>query len=401
LAVATADLPTDRDLRVTGLITGGHFFSHLYILALPPLFPLLHQELGVSMTALGLLLATLNVTTVLAQPPIGFLVDRIGPARILIVGHLLFASAIALIGVWPVYPALLLLMVLAGLGNAVYHPADYAVLAAKVSPERMGRAFSVHTFGGYAGFAAAPILMVGLTQLFGWQAALAIAGGAGIALGAVLIANRQALAIGRAAPRQGGAGADLRLLASRPVLLSLLFFFLLAFSHGGFVSFSVVVLTKLYGLSLVEANTPITVYLFLSAAGVLAGGWIADKVGRHALTVGLCSFLIAAMAVLLAASTLTLAGLVLAFAVAGFASGVIAPSRDMLVRAVTPPGASGKVFGFVMVGFNLGGLMGPPLYGAVLDHADPRLVFWLIAAFSLAVLVTVLGTASRRQPVPA
>lgn len=385
-------------------MTSAHFFSHLYILALPPLFPVLHEDLGVSITALGLALAVLNVTTVLCQPPIGFLVDRVGPATILIGGQIAFALAMALVGVWPVYPVLLLLMVLAGLGNAVYHPADYAILSARVSRARMGRAFSIHTFGGYAGFAAAPTLMVGLTGLFGWPAAFMTVGAAGLVMAAMLAAHRRQLDSGHTAPAkkaEGGLGGDMRLLTSRPVLLSLLFFFLLAFSHAGFTGFSVVALTRLYGLELALANLPITAYLVVSAIGVLAGGWIADRTGRHGLVVGAASFVIAASAALVAAFPLPLAAIVALFVIAGLASGLIAPSRDMLVRAVTPPGASGKVFGFVMVGFNIGGLVGPPLYGLVVDHAPPELVFWLVAAFSLVTLITVAGTAGGHRPQPA
>ena len=167
---------------------------------------MLRAELGLSVTELGLLLAALNVTTVLAQPPIGVLVDRYGPGLILIAGQIAFALGIGLAGLGTGLASLLPLMVLAGLGNAVYHPADYAILSARVSPGRTARAFSIHTFGGYAGFAAAPVVMVTLTALVGWRTGLLLIGAAGLVMAAVLIAARGELAASVARKKEQGCG---------------------------------------------------------------------------------------------------------------------------------------------------------------------------------------------------
>jgi MFS family permease len=393
---------TRGDSRVTGLVAGAHFFSHLYILCLPPIFPVLQSELGVTGVQLGLLIAAINITTMVAQPPTGFLVDRFGPARILIIGHSLFALAIALLGLAPSYAAMIGCLVLAGLGNAVYHPADYSILANRISGSRVGRAFSIHTFGGYAGFAAAPLTVVPLTEAFGWRPALVLLGIAGFAMTAALVIWRDDLAIevARARDRAGDdppAQPRKHLLLTAPILLSLLFYLLLAAGHSGLTSFSPTALDDLYGFGLIQANLPVTTYLVVSAFGVLLGGWFADRTGRHDLVVGTSSLVIAMMAALVAAASLSLPWLTAAFFVAGLASGVIAPSRDMLVRAVTPRGASGKVFGFVMTGFNIGSLLAPPLYGLLLDHGSPRLVFWAVAAFSLATVLTVVGAVGDRS----
>lgn len=403
--MAAASAPLARpaaDSTIIGLIALAHFFSHLYILALPPLFPVLAEELGVGAAALGWALAALNLTTILCQPPLGFLVDRIGAAPILIAGHFLMAGAIAAIGLAPGFPTLVACMVAAGLGNAVYHPADYAILGARVRPERVGRAFAVHTFGGYLGFAAAPVAIVALTGAFGWRTALLLAGGAGLLVGLVLLAARAALATPPGAARAKGAAgtADRRLLLSGPVLLALLFFVLLAVGHGGITSFTPVVLERTRGLDLTAANLPLAAFLLASSPGVLLGGWLADRLGRHGLVVAACSLAIAAVALFAALADPPLASLVVLFALAGLAAGIIAPSRDMLVKAVTPPGASGRVFGFVMVGFNLGGLVAPPAYGFLVDAGRSELVFLLVAFVSLLTMATVAGTAARR-PGPA
>ncbi len=400
--MATVSAPVARPAAegtVVGLIALAHFFSHLYILILPPLFPLLAVELEVSVAALGAALAALNLATILFQPPLGFLVDRFGAAPILIAGHLLMAASVAAIGLVPGYPALVLCTVVAGLGNAVYHPADYAILASRVRPERVGRAFALHTFGGYLGFAAAPVTVVTLTGLVGWRVALLLVGGIGLVLGAVLWAARRALHTppGTSRRRDRAAAADRRLLANGPVLLALVFFVLLALGHGGITGFTPVVLERSRGLELAAANLPLAAFLFASTLGVLVGGWLADRVARHGLVVAACSLVIAAVTASVVVVEPPLPALVVLFATAGLAAGIVAPSRDMLVRAVTPPGASGRVFGFVMVGFNLGGLVAPPVYGFLVDAARPELVFVAVAVVSLLTVATVAGAAGRAR----
>jgi FSR family fosmidomycin resistance protein-like MFS transporter len=398
-----------RDLKVISLIGTAHFFSHFYILVLPPLFPLLRDEFGVGYTALGVALAVLNGTTGLTQAPVGFLVDRFGARTILIAGLALFGLAIALIGFFPSYPMLIALMVLAGLGNSVFHPADYAILSSAVEQRRMGRAFSIHTFGGHAGFALAPPVIVFLTALFDWRIALALAGAAGLLVSLLLAASGDLLHSetdhGRRTARSGAGAAGVRLLLSGPILMALLFFAMLAVTQGGYMSFSVAAIEALYRVPLAEANLPLTAYLAASAIGVLAGGWIADRTRRHHHVVGGCFLLVALVSASIPELRPPLALTAVLFALAGFFSGVVAPSRDMMVRAVTPPGASGKVFGFVTTGFNVGGIAAPLLFGAVLDYgSDPGLVFWTVAGLSLLTLLVVYATARSGQqhgPAPA
>ena len=399
MTAATPSAAAGHDVRIMSLIGTGHFFSHFYILLLPPLFPLLRGEYGVSYTALGFALATLNITTALTQAPVGFLVDRFGARAILITGLAMFALAIALVGVFPSYPALVALMILAGLGNIVFHPADYAILSATVDSGRMGRAFSIHTFGGYFGFAAAPPVIVFLTAMFGWQSALMISGGAGLVVALVMLANSAVLTsetrpqAERAA--NGRTGADIRLLLSVPIVMSLLFFVMLALAHSGITSFSVAAIEAMYRVPLAEANAPLTAYLFASALGVLAGGWIADRVAHQERAVGLYMVLIAVCVVPIGTFSLSLTMVTVLLTVAGFFSGAIAPSRDLMVRAVTPPGASGKVFGFVTTGFNIGAMTTPLIFGVVLDLGLPHWVFWLVAILSLATLLTVFAPGRR------
>jgi MFS family permease len=398
--IEAAAHPARHDFKVMSLIGTGHLFSHFYILLLPPLFPLLKDAFGVGYVELGFALAVLNATTGLTQAPVGFLVDRFGARGILITGLSLFSLGIGLVGLWPSYPVLLLLMVLAGLGNSVFHPADYAILSAAVDSRRMGRAFSIHTFGGYAGFALAPPVIVALAAALGWQLALLLSGAAGLIVAALMLLSGDALRAdveARRARAAGGAkgGADAggwRLLLRLPMLMALLFFMMLAVSQGGYMTYGVAAIQSIHGVGLAAATVPLTAYLSVSAVGVLLGGWVADRTRRHQEVVAGCFVMIALFAALVPLLTPPLAVVTLLFTCAGVFSGMVAPSRDMMVRSVTPPGASGKVFGFVTTGFNIGGLVTPLLFGMVMDHSEPRLVFWLVAILSLVSLITVFGT---------
>ena len=403
---ASVALPRS-DTKVIGLISTAHFLSHVYMLVLPPLFPLLKEFYGVSFAALGLALTVFNVATGLTQAPMGFLVDRFGARAILIAGLIVEAIAFMMIGLFPTYWALIALMAVAGLANAVYHPADYTILSASVDGKRMGRAFSIHTFAGYFGFAVAPVMMVFLLELVGWRMALAIAGGAGLAVALVLMAFSGALkdetpaAARKPKPEEasGSGPQGVRLLFSLPVLMGFLFFVGISMTNGGFTSFGVSALVTIYEAPLAQANVPLTAYLFASAAGVLAGGWVADRTTRHSLVAGGCFLLVGLFVACVAAFSPSLAMVGVLFALAGFFSGVVAPSRDMMIRAVTPAGSTGKVFGFVSTGFNLGGAITPLMFGLLLDRvADPSILFWVIAGLSVATIATVLtaGGVSRR-----
>jgi FSR family fosmidomycin resistance protein-like MFS transporter len=394
--IETSLAPTRRDAKVMSLIGTGHFVSHFYILLLPPLFPLLKDEFGVGFVGLGFALAVLNTVTALTQAPVGFLVDRFGARLILIAGLALFSLAIGLIGLWPGYPVLVLLMVVAGLGNSVFHPADYAILSAAIDSRRMGRAFAIHTFGGYAGFALAPPVIVGLTAAFGWRPALLLCGVAGLIIATLMLANSAVLRAGDAGRRRPAGDAPSpgwRLLLSGPIVIALLFFMMLAISQGGYMSFSVAALEELYRVDLAAATVPLTSYLVASAFGVLVGGWIADRTQQHHHVVGACFLLVALFAGAVPVFLPPVAIVAVLFALAGFFAGAVAPSRDMMVRAVTPAGSSGKVFGFVTTGFNIGGVLGPLLFGLVLDYGTPRHLFWAIAALSLLTLVVVYANA--------
>jgi FSR family fosmidomycin resistance protein-like MFS transporter len=394
-----------RDIRVIGLVSGGHFFSHFYFLVLPPLFPLLKAEFGVSYASLGLFLTAASLATMICQTPVGFLVDRFGARWILLGGLLLHSVAITAIGFTSSYWAILVLFMVAGVANTVYHPADYAILNARVTPHRLGRAFSIHTFSGNIAWAIAPAAMVSLTALWDWRTAVILAGLAGIVTAAVFairgadLVDRDVVqendratlpSTSEAAPPLSG----IQLLLSPPILMAFLFFMFIAMGTGAVRVFSVAALVAIYDTPLEVANGVLTGFLGGAAAGILVGGLLVDKVGKPELT-AIVGFLVGA-ALLAAAGTFSLpiAGMAAVLTGAGFVTGIVQPSRDLLVRRVTPPGSVGKVFAFVSTGLALGGVLMPIAFGWLMDHADPRWVFWLSAIIILLTVLTVGGLAS-------
>ncbi len=387
--------PRASDVRVIGLVSSAHFVSHLYGLLLPPVFALIHSESGLSYQELAAVLASYNVVSAALQTPTGFLVDRLGASRLLIAGLLLGSAAIAAAALVPSYSALVICFGVAGLANTVYHPSDYAILSHAVAQRRIGQAFSLHTFSGLLGFAAAPPLMLVSTRFWGWHGALLVAAAIGLAVALVLLAQQRALVVAPAAPaprQHHPAGSGWRLLMTPAILKNLAFFTMLALAGGGISNFSVVALVALFDTPLWVANTALSAYLFLSALGVLLGGIIADRTHHHTRVAGVGFALSATVILVIGTVPLGSALLMALMAIAGLLGGVIQPSRDMIVRAVTPAGSFGKVFGFVTTGFNLGGVVGPLCFGWLMDRGEPRAVFLVVVGVTLLSLLTVSTT---------
>jgi MFS family permease len=383
-----------RNVQVLALVGSGHAVSHLYLLALPPLFPLLREDLGASYAALGLLVTVFNVATGAAQIPAGFLVDRFGARRLLLLGLAIMGAAMTALGFAPTYWLMLVLVATAGIGNSVFHPADYAILTASVDRGWLGRAFGIHTFAGNVGFVLAPATMITLTAWLGWRSALSAAGlVAFVVLGAMLfwgelLRDETRSIDGR--HKHDGSSAGSRLLLSGPVLLLFFFYVLAAMFTSGVHSFSVTALNGLWGTDLALANVILSAFLTASALGILLGGLIADHTQRYGLLTVAVFAAAAALTLMVALVPLPALVIMALFVAIGLLQGSARTSRDMLVRKVTPVGATGRVFAFVMTGLNVGAAITPVLFGLLLDIGEPRLVFLLLAFFLVAAGVVVV-----------
>jgi len=397
VTAATADVRSD--FKILGLICGGHFLSHFYMLALPAMMIFWHKDLGIGYTLLGLALSLRYVSTGVAQVLSGFFVDRFGALIILLSGFLLMVTAMGLMAFATEFWMLLVLIVLAGMGDAVFHPADYAILNGSISDGRMGRAFSIHTFSGFLGFAAAPAFITYVATNWGWRTAILTSAAAGYAVWLFVIIYRHSLKDDLADAlsnkkdgSQGDTMADhVKVLFSRPVLLLFAFFAMSSLASSGMQSFSIPALNALHGTSEVDAGFAVSAYLLVGSFAVLAGGWISDRIHQQDLFAAL-AYLAAIFAVLIIAlMPLHYFFLVVVLGFAGFCHGVIRPARDMMVREAVPKGSTGKVFGFVFTGQNVGGGIAPVILGAAMDNLLPQWIFFITIGFMALCILTIIS----------
>ena len=386
---------SDTALRTLVLISTAHWVSHFHMLVVPMLFPFLKAQLGVGYVELGFALTVFAVVSGLTQAPMGYLADHIGARKILLIGLTVGGFALIMLGLHLSYSWLIASAVLLGLANSVYHPADYAILAAHMDEARMGRAFSIHTFAGFLGSAVAPAVVAALVIVTGGLGALIVAGAVGplVALLLIVAGVPDASAADR---RVDGVHPPKQTIITPTLIVLTVFFMLLSLSNAGIGNFGVVALMGGYGASFSSANIALTAFLGASAVGVLAGGFLADRTRRHGQVAAAC-FAINAV-IVFAIATVNLPSLLLtaAMATAGFLGGVIAPSRDMLVRDAAPVGAAGRAFGIVSTGFNLGGIVSPLLFGWIMDQGAPHWVFGASVVFM--VLTVLLALVTDRSP---
>ncbi len=380
-----------------GLVGLAHAASHYFHLVLPPLFPILKDEFGVSYAALGALPSLFFAASGVMQIVAGFLVDRFGARRLLLLGLTLLSISVLGFGLvsefWMLYP----LAALAGVGNSVFHPADLAILTSKVSPSRLGRAYASHALAGNLGWAAAPICIIGISQLTNWQTALVVSGLAGLLVVILFVilgrdlSDRDPAAdtVAFTAVPVGTVQENIRLIFNATIISCLLYFTFLAMALIGVQTFGVAGLMQLYILPLNTATTGLAAFLVGSVIGVISGGFAADRTERHDLIAMLGMGLAAGAFLSIGTGYIGTSLLLPCLIVAGFVAGMTTPSRDMMVRKVTPPGASGRIFGFVYSGLDIGSAVMPLTLGIILDYAEADLMFYAIALMFAFTALTV------------
>ena len=392
--MSSDDNTVRQDARVIGLVGIAHGTSHFYHLILAALIPWLKPAFNLSYTELGMLMTVFFVISGAGQAMAGFVVDRVGARTVLFFGMaMLGVSALVLSGAGS-YGALLAGAVLAGVGNSIFHPADYTLLNQRVSRARLAHGFSVHGISGNIGWAAAPLFLTSNAAVQGWRSALLWAALIPFSVLFLLWLNRRALRPdpivrhGGAAVEQGGSLAFLRLPS---VWMCFAFFLLTAVALGGIQSFASISLQSLYGISRELATSSYTAYMLASAGGMLLGGFLGAGAKKHDRTVALAFAAAALLALVLAAGAgpswmaLPLMGMI------GFCSGIAGPSRDLMIRAAAPKGATGRVYGVVYSGLDSGLAIGPLLFGAAMDAGQPGWVFAGIAFFQALAIVTAVG----------
>ncbi|HEX9288249.1 MAG TPA: MFS transporter [Anaeromyxobacteraceae bacterium] len=401
-----AAAPTTRshDLRVMSLIGFAHATSHFFHLVLPSLFPWLMADFRLSFTRAGWLTTAFFVVSGIGQALAGFLVDRLGARRVLWTGLALFGIAAAVLGVARSYPMLLAAALLAGAGNAVFHPVDFTVLNSRVSQRRLGHAFSAHGLSGNLGWAAAPVLMTAIAAAAGWRAAAFAAGAvAALALAAVVLLRGiiadDGLA-GRGSVTGAPSGSPFAFLGVGAVWMCFLFFLASTMGFGALQNFAPSVLKSIYGLPLAVAASALTAYLLGGAAGIAAGGFLAARIQAHERIVAALLVVAALMALALATGALTRPAVLPFMALIGFCTGTANPSRDLLVRRAAMERfgqrSFGRVYGFVYSGLDVGLSTAPILFGRLMDRSLFSAVLCGVALFQGLAVVAALQVGHAR-----
>ena len=413
---AASAVPLRQDARTIGLIGLAHGSSHFFHMLLPPLFPWLIGEFGFSYSELGLLVSVFFVVSGVGQALSGFLVDRVGARPVLFFALSSFAAAGLAAGTAQGYAGLLLAAALAGLGNAPFHPVDFTILNKRVSPQRLGHGFSVHGISGNLGWATAPVFMAGIATATGsWRAACLCGALWALTVLAIMVWNRDALDDRQGAwahQAKGGAGpvADehpMAFLKLPSVWLCFSFFFWSTCALSAIQSFASPALQTMYGLPLSVTALVVTGYMLCGAAGMVVGGFLVGRVVRLEKVISVCLLASAALLVLVGTGWLPGMAAVVVASVAGLGTGLAGPSRDMLIKRAAPPGATGRVYGTVYSGLDLGFCLAAPVFGTLLDRGMISGIFYgsattlALSVVSAALVGVGVASRSRRSAVVA
>jgi len=386
-----------------GLVGLAHCISHFSQLLLPPLFPWLKDAFHVGYAELGLLLTVFFVVSCSVQALSGFVVDRFGPRPILYGGIALLAAAAFGFAASTSYAMLMGFAVVAGVGNGVFHPVDYTLLNRKIHASRLGHAFSVHGITGSLGWALAPAMLVPIALAFSWRVALASAGVLALVVLVVLVLHRARLSVEmtsaaamNSAKARGAASASFGFLAIPAVWMCFGFFFLYAVVLGGIQAFAPEAARLLHDVPTRWAALCLTFYMVASAGGMVIGGFLASDPSRCEKIVAIGFSIAAAIALTIGYASLASSVVPVLFALMGAAAGVAGPSRDLIVRRAAPENATGRVYGVVYSGLDIGQAFAPLVFGPLLDLHRPADV-WLGIAIAQALMITTAVNVHRAR----
>ena len=402
-AAALSPPPSARtDAKVMGLVGLAHGISHFSQLLLPPLFFLLKDEFHVGYAELGFVLTVFFVVSCGVQALSGFVVDRFGPRPVLFGGLALLAVAAFGFAASTSYAMLMAFAAVAGVGNGVFHPVDYTLLNRKIHSTRLGHAFAVHGITGSLGWALAPVMMVTIALASSWRVALASAGALIVAVIAILWFGRSHLGIDMTSASTGkphaarAAAGNFAFLAIPAVWMCFGFFFLYAVVISGVQAFAPEAARQLHDVPLRWAAMCLTFYMIASAGGMVIGGFLATDPSRCEKIVGAGFSIAAVIALVIGFGPVPPLAVPVLFALMGVASGVAGPSRDLIVKRAAPANATGRVYGVVYSGLDIGQAFAPLVFGPLMDMHRPADI-WLGIAIVQAFLITTAFNVHRAR----
>ena len=391
--------PVRQDAAVIGLVGIAHLISHYSQLLLAPLFPWLKEAFDVSYAELGFLMSIFFVVSCGVQAAAGFMVDKHGPRPVLFGGLALLGIAAFGFAASTSYAMLAFFSVVAGIGNGVFHPVDFTLLNRKVHQSRLGHAFSVHGITGSLGWALAPAMLVPLTLAFSWRVALVCAGALAFAVLAVLVLNRRRLELAPLPPGKAAAGVEgnFAFLTIPAVWMCFAFFLFYAMALSGVQAFAPEAARLLHEVPVGIAAMCLSIYMVCSAGGMVAGGFLVVDPARCERIVGIGFGIAAAIALVIGFVDLAALAVPVLFGAMGFAAGIAGPSRDLIVKRSAPDNATGRVYGVVYSGLDIGQAIAPLMFGTLMDMHRPAMVWLGIAAVQAVLIASALNVRKVRR----
>ena len=393
-----------QDAHLIGLVGVAHMISHFSQLLLPPLFPWLKDAFNASYTELGFLITVFFVVSCIVQAVSGFWVDKFGPRPILFAGLSLLGLAAFGYSISTSYWMMAGFAALAGVGNGVFHPVDYTLLNKKVTPSRLGHAYSTHGITGSLGWALAPALLVPLALAYSWRVALMAAGCLAFVVLAALVLHRDKLTLAPAASVKADAvkgisapSGNFDFLKIPSVWMCFWFFFLYAIVLSVIQAFAPEAARQLHGVPLAMVAVCLTIYMVCSASGMVLGGFLASNPERCERVVAVSFTIAALVALTLGLAHLPAYAVPVLFGVMGFASGTAGPSRDLLVKKSTPENSTGRVYGVVYSGLDIGQAISPLIFGALMDQQQYTGVFFGLALVQGMIIVSAFNVRKVRR----
>lgn len=389
-----------QDAHVIGLVGIAHLVSHFSQLLLAPLFPWLKDDFGVGYAELGFLMTLFFVTSCAVQAASGFVVDRFGPRPVLFGGLALLGLAAFGYAASTHYWMLALFSVVAGVGNGVFHPVDYTLLNRKVSAARLGHGYSVHGITGSLGWAVAPAMLVPVAIATSWRVALVCAGVFAFAVLALLLVNREKLALPAAAPAKPGAAVaegNFGFLRIPAVWMCFAFFFFYAVALGIVQVFAPGAARELHAVPVAQAALCLTVYMLCSATAMVAGGFLVSDPTRCEKLVAVGFGFAACVALVLGLAHPPAWMVPVLFGLMGLGAGIAGPSRDMIVKRATPANASGRVYGVVYSGLDIGQALAPLVFGPLMDRGQYGAVFIGLALVQAVLIASAFNVGRARR----
>jgi len=390
------------ELTTVGMVSLGHFYSHFYVLSIPSILPLVRADFGVSNLSVGAIIISYAIFSAFCQYPMGVFSDRYGATPFFIGGLACLSLGVFTMSFAPSIWFLVAVAAFNGMADSVFHPADYTIITARVRPAWLGRSYAIHTTTGFLGFAAAPIVMSFLVAHWDWRTALAAVGLTGFGYAVLCFLSQRMLrgvTYQPARPASGTQASALKFLTSPTLILMFLFYSATSLSGNGIQSFGNAALIDLFDIELVLANTALAAYLWGITFGVLGGGIVADRMERFDIVASGGYLIAATLLVLIGLGILSFISVTIALFFAGFMIGVVMPARDIMVKSITPPGSTGKAFGFVSTGFSVGGTLGPIIFASMMDAGLPQAIFFSSAVLMMLniALAVAASNAGRRM----